>query len=191
MVRIIASLLALAAGAGCVRAPHDGNKGVAHIDLLALLGSAEKQPSPTNQQTFVASEIALGGQSRWAVIVPEPSRLTWAAIHIPVRATLTTAIGILPGRPDRPAAEAAFRIGISDNRVYEILYRRLVRPREAATDRGWIPVTVDLSGYAGWQWSLFYHPSRRLWRLIFSMDGQPSDAGDWPAWAVPAVDGAR
>jgi hypothetical protein len=189
VTRIIAGLLLLAA-AGCAGAPHGGARGTTHIDLLARLGSAEKRPSPANQRLFSASDVDLGGRSRWAVIVPQPSRLTWA-LHIPVRATLTTAIGIVPGGGNTPRGDAAFRIGISDNRVYEILYRRLLRPREQAADRGWVPVTVDLSRYAGWQWSLFYQPSRRLWQLIFSVDGEPSAAGDTPAWAAPVIEGPR
>ncbi|HTL43787.1 MAG TPA: hypothetical protein VL262_05560, partial [Vicinamibacterales bacterium] len=42
---------------------------------------------------------------------------------------------------------------------------------------------VDLSAYAGWKWSLFYHPDRIAWRLILSadaVDGVPG-AGVWGA----------
>jgi hypothetical protein len=54
-------------------------------------------------------------------------------------------------------------------------------------------VTVDLSGYGGWQWSLFYRPWTTTWRLIFSTDvsppgAAPNPAWDWAVWAEPAIE---
>jgi hypothetical protein len=38
----------------------------------------------------------------------------------------------------------------------------------------WIPVRTDLSAYAGWKWSLFYHPERTVWHVVLAADATGS-----------------
>jgi hypothetical protein len=75
-------------------------------------------------------------------------------------------------------APVRFRLGVADNRTYEPLAQVTVTKAGGAR-----PFNVDLSAYAGWKWSLFYHPDRIAWRLILSadaVDGVPG-AGVWGA----------
>ena len=53
-------------------------------------------------------------------------------------------------------------------------------------DRRWVEVQSDLSAYAGWKWSLFYHPDRIMWHVVLAadaIDGVPARA----AWGSPEI----
>lgn len=84
------------------------------------------------------------------------------------------------------SGSATARIGISDDRRYEQLAN--ISLDGSARPRAWQTVSIDLGGYSGWQWSLFYRPWERTWRLIFSADGE---RGGHIAWARPIVQGTR
>jgi hypothetical protein len=79
-------------------------------------------------------------------------------------------------------ASVAFRIGISDDRIYETLIERQV-----PSGSQWTPLAASLSGYAGPQFSLFYRPDRRRWRLVLAatpVEGLP----DVVFWGAPGID---
>ena len=77
------------------------------------------------------------------------------------------------------------RVGISDGRSYDQPFLLKVEPESNGTVV-WHAVDIDLSGYAGWQWSLFYRPSEITWRINFSVDLSP---GGTLAWSRPSIDG--
>jgi hypothetical protein len=81
-------------------------------------------------------------------------------------------------------APTRFRIGVSDDRIYEALVDRTLTSADA---HEWTDIQADLSAYAGWKWSLFYRPERQRWRLVLSTDvvtGPPSQA----VWGAPGID---
>jgi hypothetical protein len=96
-----------------------------------------------------------------------PARVTWT-LRFPDAAALMTAASIVPEADGSTGAGTTLRIGLSDDRYYEGIFKR-----EFAPDPVWQPVVVDLSKYAGWQWSLFYRPSERRWKLIVNADATP------------------
>jgi hypothetical protein len=149
---------------------------------------ADKRPPATPGETFVVRDVMLDGRTVPAVAVPQPSRMAWT-VRIPRRATLTAHAGLAPDRTGKYAGDALFRIGVSGGRVYEQVYERRVAPNTVEADRAFVPVAVDLSAWAGWQWSLFYRPSETAWNLVFSVDGPPSS--DTPLWIAPAIRGIR
>ncbi len=84
-----------------------------------------------------------------------------------------------------PAA-VNFRIGISDDRVYETLFEQVVTAADTA-ERGWTPIAVDLSLYAGPQFSVFYRPDNRRWSIILGtnvVQGAPERV----YWGAPGID---
>ena len=70
---------------------------------------------------------------------------------------------------------------MADQRTYESLVEIVV-----ARSDGWKPLVVDLSPYAGWKWSLFYHPDRITWRLTLSADAMEGVPG-LGLWGAPRV----
>jgi hypothetical protein len=160
------------------------------VDLIHAFGRAERRAGPG---IVLGAEFAdLGGDARPAIFAHAPSRLTWR-MHIPRRATIRTAIGLKSETWSQQASDGVvFRVAISDRRrIYETLFIRHIDPYRNPDDRRWTPVEIDLSRFAGWQWSLFYRPYEREWDLIFSTDLGPSRAStpawDWSVWGRPAI----
>ena len=173
----LACAAAAAVAVGCGSPHGTDRKGEAHIDLLARLHDAQTAPR-RDGQSFLLEEVTIHGERKRAVIVPQPSRITWAT-RLPDHAVLTGAVGIAPEGPER--RDTGLRIGISNGRSYIGLYG------QKGGEPGWRPIRVDLSDYSGWKWSVFYRPSRTTWNLVFSVDG----TGGGAAWAELVVRGGR
>jgi hypothetical protein len=98
-------------------------------------------------------------------VVPVPSRIIWTEA-LPRRATLNVDAAV----PDTAGGSAVnVRLGISDDRVYELLTEKIITGRDSA-EHGWTPLSADLSRYAGPKFSLFYRPDRHPWRIVLSVD---------------------
>jgi hypothetical protein len=116
--------------------------------------------------------------------------VTWP-LAIQPRARLHTAIAVRAG--EGAVGTATFRIGISDARYYEELFRREVVFGPGMTP-DWVPADVDLSSYGGPQWSLFYHPSRRTWRIVLNTSvatPAPDPTAVALLWRAPDIRGER
>lgn len=142
----------------CAACRHVDNAPVPVVNLLREVDNAEKRP--VNGFEIMTREI--DGQVRPSIVVPVPSRLT-IPLPLPRRGVLRAFASI---DPDSSAAAVRLRIGVSDNRIYE----RLTDVDLSPGDRRWIPVRTDLSAYAGWKWSLFYHPERVVWHVVLAAD---------------------
>jgi hypothetical protein len=155
--------------AGCSTSPEKP------IDLLAALPQADLRADPPLEQHIRADTIGPPGNARPAIRCEAPARLVWK-LGIPHRAQLSTAVTLLSG------SGVALRFYVGD-RIYEQLFQMRLVPPPSGVD-SWHPVTIDLSAYAGWQWSLFYRPSESLWRISFYVDAAP---GGVMAWAQPTI----
>lgn len=74
------------------------------------------------------------------------------------------------------------RVGVSDDRIYEGLTEAVLTPGAPH----WVDIRADLSAYAGWKWSVFYHPDRTTWRIVLASD----PIGGTPAtvmWGTPQL----
>lgn len=142
---------------------------VAVVDLIKELDRAEGRPAGA----YTIAEYSAAGRTLPSITGPAPGRLTWT-LPLPRHGTFRARIAA-------SVAPAHVRIGVSDTRVYESLAELDVAPGAA-----WSDITVDLSDYAGWKWSLFYRPERQAWRLNLSADA----AGGAPAtiaWGLPEI----
>jgi hypothetical protein len=147
------------------------------VDLIHDFASAERRP-PTGSRVAIQSA---GGVARPAIVVPAPSRITWS-VPLPRHGVLRTFVALEGAAPGVTAPRVTFRIGISDYRIYEGLTQITVTPQQ----QGWLDLRADLSDYAGWKWSLFYHPDRVIWRVVLAADnvaGGPAMA----AWGSPEI----
>ena len=126
--------------------------------------------------------VGPAGDIRPSIVTQAPARVIWST-RLPSRARLETAVALVANGDGQLGPGATARIGISDNRRYEAL---VTIPLDSATSqpRAWHTVSIDLGAYSGWQWSLFYRPWERTWRLIFSADAMP---GGTIAWARPMI----
>ena len=154
------------------------------VNLLREFDGADKRPAAG----FQIANRQIGGVSRPSLVVPVPSRLT-IPLPLPRRGVLRAAAALdMPNAAG--AASVRLRVGVSDDRIYEHLTDVVL----TSDQRRWIDVRADLSAYAGWKWSLFYHPDRVMWRLVLAadpIDGLPTTA----LWGSPEIitdrDGAK
>ncbi len=185
----LAVLLGLCGCRGGPGSPAAPGPARTYIDLLDQLGAAEKQPVHAPADAFQVVAAAANGRARRSLSVRVPARVTWT-VRIPRHATLRAAVAA-EGRASAPVA-VRFRVVISDGRVSEELMAPVVVAASTRADRGWVPLVVDLSGYAGWQWSLFYRPSSRPWRLSFTAEPLAPLTGEIRGlWDTPDIRGTK
>jgi hypothetical protein len=175
-VRAAAAIVSALLCGGC--ASSDRSSTVLVIDLLHEFARAEKRPADGG---FAIAEHTVAGVRHTGIAVPPASRLIWTA-RLPARGWLRTSVTLLPARTGD--ATVSFRIGISDDRLYERLAEERVTVSRGR-DSAWIDLAADLSPYAGRKWSLFYRPDSVTWRLVLSTDRV---AGEGRAfWGSPRV----
>ena len=156
-----------------------GRSPVAFVDLIESLPAAERRAALPVDTAIRVDIVGPAGDIRPSIVTQAPARVIWST-RLPSRARLETAVILLAD--DGHGATA--RIGISDDRRYDELAS--IALDGAALPRTWRTVTIDLGAYSGWQWSLFYRPWERTWRLVFNADGP---GGAHVAWARPMVRG--
>jgi hypothetical protein len=157
---------ALLAG-GCRSRP--SSSPIPVVDLIKEYEHADRRPAGG----YAIGDHVVAGAAIPAILGPAPGRLTWV-MPLPRH-------GMFRARIAASAAPVRIRVGISDARIYEQLTEIDVAP-----DKAWSDVSVDLSAYAGWKFSLFYRPERRAWRLNLSADavtGIPAKV----AWGRPEI----
>jgi hypothetical protein len=164
---------------------HVENSPVRAVSLIREVDRSELRP-PTG---FEIATRQIGDTSYPSIIAPVPSRLT-VPLPLPRRGVFRAFASLEPAAPGTAAAPVRLRVGVSDDRIYERLTDVVLTPG----DQQWVPVHTDLSAYAGWKWSLFYHPERMIWHVVLAADaigGVPARA----VWGAPEIvtdnDGAK
>jgi hypothetical protein len=146
-------------------------------DLIATFEAAEKRPSAA---AFQVIDVDLKGETKKAIFTTPSSRITWK-MRVPDDAWLKVALGMKPEAWDKEGDGVLFRFGVSDGRTYEELFTQHLDPLTNTGDRRWIPVTVDLSMYAGEQVELIFNTNR-------SLPGKGDDGrNDLALWGTPEI----
>ena len=123
------------------------------------LPRAERRPDPS---AFTIVDRTIDGVTRPAVAIPVPARIVWT-LRFPERGTFRAFVAL----DGVPATVVAFRAGVSDERRYDALSHVDL----AAPPPQWVPLSADVSLYAGRKWSVFYRSDAHPWRFILSIDG--------------------
>ncbi|MEN3339320.1 MAG: hypothetical protein V7647_2996 [Acidobacteriota bacterium] len=146
-------------------------------DLVAIFASAEKRP---NAEAFQVIDADLNGDKKKAIFTTPASRLIYR-MRVPDDGWLKVALGMKPESWDKEGDGVLFRVGVSDGRTYDELFNQHLDPFSNKGDRRWIPVTVDLSMYAGEQVELIFNTNR-------SLPGKGDDGrNDLALWGAPEV----
>jgi hypothetical protein len=172
-------LAAALAAAAC--GPAD-RSAVAFVDLIEGLPAAERRAALPADTAIRVGIVGPPGDVRPSITTAAPARIIWST-KLPSRARLETAVSLVDDGHGAVSSNGTARIGISDDRRYVELAR--IPLDGTAQPRSWRTVSIDLRAYSGWQWSLFYRPWERTWRIIFNADGP----GVRIAWARPMIRG--
>ena len=146
------------------------------IDLIAVFDQATKTP-PTG---YSVEDATLAGDTKKAIAAPPDGRITWR-VRVPDDGWLKVSLGLKPDAWTKEGNGVYFFVGVSDGRTFEQLFTQTVNPYSNAPERRWIPVTVDLSSYAGEDMQIIFNTRQ-------SGPNQPPDArNDLPLWGAPEI----
>jgi hypothetical protein len=146
-----------------------------YIDLLPLFERAEKSSGK-----FTVEDATLAGDTKKAIAAPPDGRIIWR-VRVPEDGWLKVSLGLKPEAWTKEGNGVYFFVGVSDGRAFEQLFTQMVNPYANPPERRWIPVTVDLSAYAGEEMQIIFNTRQ-------SGPGQPPDArNDLPLWGAPEI----
>jgi hypothetical protein len=145
------------------------------IDLLALYDRAQKKGG-----SFALVDATLAGETKKAIAAPANGRITFH-VRVPDDGWLKVALGLKPEAWTIEGNGVYFYAGVSDGRSFEQLFTQTVNPFANPSERRWIPVTVDLSAYAGEEMDIILNT------VASGPGGPPDDRGDMPLWGAPEV----
>jgi hypothetical protein len=149
--------------------------GAEQIDLLAQFENAKKQGGE-----FTVVDVTLAGETKRAIAAPPNGRLTFH-VKVPDDGWLKVSLGVKPEAWDKEGNGVYFLAGVSDGRAFEKLFDQTLNPFANPSERRWIPVTVDLSAYAGEEMDVILNTRE-------SGPGVgPDSRNDLPLWGVPEI----
>ena len=149
--------------------------GAQQVDLLTRFDQAEKRGG-----TFAVEDANLAGDQKKAIFTPGNSRIIFK-VRVPDDGWLKVSLGVKPEAWDKEGDGVYFFVGVSDGRTFEMLFTQTVDPFHNKSERRWIPVTVDLSAYAGEEMEVVFNTRS-------SGPGKPADdRNDLPLWGAPQI----
>jgi len=152
------------------------------IDLfvLATTDAAEFRPAEKKALFFKAGPETVSGETKPALFTHAASRLIFKDITVPDNGRMKAWIAVKEEAWAQEASDGVlFRFGVDDG-VYNELLNQMVDPRHNANDRGWLPVDIDLSAYAGQKVKLIFNTNT-------SVPGRDNPAYDFAVWGEPSV----
>jgi hypothetical protein len=167
---VLILLLVIVSGASCGGSGTSGSPpSIPVVDFIKTFASAERRPA----DAYSLTDHSIQGENHPSIAAPAPGRIIWE-LRLPRRGVFHAVVAIEGTVPVR------FRVGVSDDRIYEGLASTTVSSPSAWTD-----LVADLSAYAGWKWSLFYRPDTRAWRVVLSTDAVTGPGR--AIWGAPSI----
>jgi hypothetical protein len=153
------------------------------IDLVAHASTAEFRPTEKKAELFKVGPETIGGETKPAVFTHAASRLIFSDVTVPDNGRLRAFIAVRESAWTQDASDGVlFRFGVDDGRYDELLNQH-VDPRHNANDRGWLPVDIDLSAYAGQKVKLIFNTNTSV-----PGPGRPDNgAFDQAVWGELAI----
>jgi hypothetical protein len=145
------------------------------VDLLAAYEQAEKKGGQ-----FSMADATLAGETKRAIAAPPNGRITFP-VRVPDDGWLKVSLGVKPEAWTVEGNGVYFYAGVSDGRTFEKLFDQTLNPFANPAERRWVPVTVDLSAYAGEDIQVILNT------VASGPGGPPDDRGDMPLWGAPEI----
>ncbi len=116
------------------------------MDLIEQLPNAkDRRPNP---DVFQVTDATLAGKREHAILVKQPSRIKYN-LTVPDEAWLKFSLGLTEESWTVQGDGVLFQIGVSSGPEYVELLNLVVNPYGNPSDRGWQPLVLDLSQFAG------------------------------------------
>jgi hypothetical protein len=119
------------------------------IALVDRFDAAEKKPSDP-PDLFAVEDVTIDNQTKRSITIKPTvgTRLTFKT-QVPDDAWLRVSVALKPEAWTLEGDGIRFMALVSDGRSSNELFTQDINPFQTQTDRRWIPLMVDLSGYAG------------------------------------------
>ncbi len=159
-----------------------GGEAVA-LDLIAQAPSADFRPTDRKAELFKVGPETIAGETKPAIFMHAASRLIFPHVTVPDDGRLRAFIAVRESAWTQDASDGVlFRFAVDDGRYLELLNQH-VDPRHNANDRGWLPVDIDLSAYAGQKVKLIFNTNTSV-----PGPGNPDNgAYDQAVWGEAAI----
>lgn len=155
--------------------------GVARVDLIDQFAAAQQQGG-----TFTVVDASLAGDNKKAIAAPPNGRLHFH-VKVPDDGWLKLSLGMSPASWDKEGDGVYFFAGLSDGRAYESLFTQTINPFKNASERRWIPVTVDLSAYAGEDVEIVLNTRASAPNAAAGLPPTGDTRNDLPLWGAPEI----
>jgi hypothetical protein len=176
---VIVVVVAVVAVAGYLWLQRDSGSG--DIDLVEAFRAAEKRTSKDPAAAFSMDPQTIKGETKPSIYAHPPSRIIFHDIKVPPRAKLELFLALREEAWPKGTDGVYFRVGISVGPSYKDLLQRNVDPYRVEGDRGWIPISLDLSEYAGQTVNVVFNTHE-------SMPGRvPNDLFDFAVFGAPRI----
>jgi hypothetical protein len=155
------------------------------IDLVEAFRAAEKKTTLKDPSAaFSMDPQTVKGETKPAIYAHPTSRIIFHDVVVPARARLDLFLAIKEDAWPRGTDGVYFRVGVSEGTSYKDLMTRNVDPYRVEADRGWIPVSIDLSEYAG-------HTVNVIFNTQESLPGRvPNGLYDFAVFGAPRIHSA-
>ncbi len=150
-------------------------RGAERVDLLEHFDQAQKDGG-----AFTLVDATLAGETKKAIAAPPNGRIHFK-VRIPDDGWLRVSLGMKPESWDKEGNGVYFFAGVSDGKSFEQLFTQTVNPFEKAAERRWIPVSVDVSAYAGEEVEVVLNTRSS------GPNQPPDDRNDMPLWGAPVI----
>ena len=146
------------------------------VDLLAQFDRAQK----AGAGPYTVVDATLAGDAKRAILAPPNGRVTFK-VRVPDDGWLRVSLGMKPESWDKEGNGVFFFAGVSDGRSFEKLFEQTLNPFANPSERRWIPVTVDLSAYAGEEMDIILNTRSSGASLA------ADERNDLPLWGAPEI----
>jgi hypothetical protein len=119
------------------------------VDLVEAFRGAEKRTPINPAAAFSMDPQTIKGETKPSIYAHPPSRIIFHDVKIPPHARLELFLAIKEEVWSKGTDGVYFRVGVSHGDTYKDLLTRHVDPFRLEADRAWVPVSIDLSDYAG------------------------------------------
>jgi hypothetical protein len=151
------------------------------IDLLSRWETAQKDGAP-----YSLVDATLAGETKKAILAPPNGRIHFK-VKVPEDGWLKVSLGMQPESWDKEGDGVYFFAGVSDGRSFEQLFTQTVNPFKNPSERRWIPVTVDLSAYAGEEMEIILNTRATGPNPPPGTPPGGDSRNDLPLWGAPEI----
>jgi hypothetical protein len=176
---LIVVVLALAGAAGYWYLQSGGDDGT--LDLVEAFRGAEKRTPLNPAAAFSMDPQTIKGETKPTIYAHPPSRIIFHDVQVPPDARLELFLAIKEEAWPKGTDGVYFRVGVSQGETYTDLLKRHVDPYKVDADRGWIPVSIDLSAYAGQTVNVIFNTHESL------PGTQPNGLYDFAMFGAPRI----